>query len=159
MTQRSTLPIETIREQIRRNAVALISLLVAFTALGYNTWRNETTEDQRNLRSAAFRSLEALGEFEQIVLWRGYFNAQASDQVSANQQRIAGYGQAFLIRDLTSLLPPPAPEAGAGLATAWDRHVDALSETGTQRQQARSELNTAIDHTRETVLEVLQALD
>ena len=31
---------ESIREQLRRNAVALISLVIAITSLGYNTWRN-----------------------------------------------------------------------------------------------------------------------
>lgn len=40
------------REQIRNNAVALISLVVALAALGYNTWRNERTEANRNLRAA-----------------------------------------------------------------------------------------------------------
>ena len=33
-----------ILEQLRRNQLAIISLLVALTALGYNTWRNELTE-------------------------------------------------------------------------------------------------------------------
>ena len=36
----------TLREQIRSNSVALISLSVALIALSYNTWRNETTESQ-----------------------------------------------------------------------------------------------------------------
>jgi hypothetical protein len=40
----------TIRKQIQNNAVALISLFIAVGSLGYNTWRNETTEEQRNVR-------------------------------------------------------------------------------------------------------------
>jgi len=40
------------REQIRNNMVALISLLIALSALGYNTWRNELTERNRNIRDA-----------------------------------------------------------------------------------------------------------
>lgn len=40
----------TIREQFRRNAVALISLAIAVTSLGYNTWRNEASEHNRNQR-------------------------------------------------------------------------------------------------------------
>jgi len=35
----------TFREQIQRNLLAIISLAVAISALGYNTWRNETTEE------------------------------------------------------------------------------------------------------------------
>jgi len=34
--------------QLRRNIVALISLTIAISSLGYNTWRNEHTEDNRN---------------------------------------------------------------------------------------------------------------
>ena len=44
-------------EQLRRNAVALISLVVALSSLGYNTWRNEQTEANRNERQAAFEVL------------------------------------------------------------------------------------------------------
>tara|TARA_R110000782_G_scaffold9026_8_gene29205 strand:- start:160 stop:393 length:234 start_codon:yes stop_codon:yes gene_type:complete len=34
----------SVREQLRRNTVALISLAVAITSLGYNTWRNALFE-------------------------------------------------------------------------------------------------------------------
>ena len=40
----------SIRPQLHNNAVALISLFVAVSSLAYNTWRNETTEAQRNIR-------------------------------------------------------------------------------------------------------------
>jgi len=33
--------LSSLKEQIRRNSVALISLAVAVSSLGYNTWRNE----------------------------------------------------------------------------------------------------------------------
>ncbi|MEJ2129401.1 MAG: hypothetical protein P8X81_11220 [Woeseiaceae bacterium] len=47
----------TIKKQIRRNAVALVSLVIAITSLGYNTWRNEAIED---LRSDALQLLRDL---------------------------------------------------------------------------------------------------
>jgi len=47
----------TVAEQPRRNAVALISLAVAVSSLNDNTWRNESTEDNRNLRVAAYEIL------------------------------------------------------------------------------------------------------
>ncbi len=40
----------SIRRQIHNNAVALIGIVIAVSALAYNTWRNETTEEQRNIR-------------------------------------------------------------------------------------------------------------
>ena len=57
----------SITEQIRRNAVALISLVVAVTSLGYNTWRNEASEGNRNQRWASFEVLLELGELRQLM--------------------------------------------------------------------------------------------
>lgn len=54
-------------QQLRSNAVALISLAVALTALGYNTWRNERTEHNRNIRVAAFEVLTQLGKASLIA--------------------------------------------------------------------------------------------
>jgi len=57
---------QTILQQIRANSVAVISLMTALIALSYKTWRNETTEAQRNVRRAAFRSVENLSELQQL---------------------------------------------------------------------------------------------
>ena len=40
----------SLKEQFRRNMVALISLVIAITSLGYNTWRNEASEANRTQR-------------------------------------------------------------------------------------------------------------
>jgi len=42
----------TIWQQIHNNAVALVSIFIAISTLAYNTWRNETTEEQRKLSEA-----------------------------------------------------------------------------------------------------------
>ena len=57
-----------IKEQLRRNAVALISLVVAITSLGYNTWRNEASEHNRNQRLVAVEMLVQLGSLYQTLL-------------------------------------------------------------------------------------------
>lgn len=54
------------REQLRDNMVALISLVIALSALGYNTWRNELTERNRNIRDAGFELLAEIGSLQQI---------------------------------------------------------------------------------------------
>lgn len=38
---------------LRQYGVALVSLVVSLGSLGYATWRNETSEQQRNLRYAS----------------------------------------------------------------------------------------------------------
>src|SRR5439155_9354534 len=54
----------SLRQQLRDNAVALISLVVALGSLAYNTWRNERTEHNRNVRTAAFELLTRVAELE-----------------------------------------------------------------------------------------------
>jgi hypothetical protein len=140
----------TIRQQLRNNAVALISLSVAIVALGYNTWRNETTEEQRNVRHAAFRVLESLGELQEIVDARYYylpFEPGAAD------------------RDLTGLMPPPADASGAALHALWLEEfsqLHRLDESGRHSdgaRQAERGLTEALDGTRQAVLAVLARLD
>src|SRR5882757_4094648 len=62
----------SIREQVRNNSVALISLFIALSSLGYNTWRNERTERNRNIRTATFEILTKLAEFERVVFLAHY---------------------------------------------------------------------------------------
>ena len=57
----------SIRQQLHNNAVAMIGLFVAVSSLAYNTWCNETTEAQRNIRHAAFIVLERPGELQQVL--------------------------------------------------------------------------------------------
>ena len=93
-----------IRLQLKTNLVALISLVVALTALGYTTWRNERTEYNRNVRVAAFETLKQLGE-AQIIVEYAHFNKnrQLGDPLQ-------GWGRMIYIRDLAKLLPAPAPD-------------------------------------------------
>jgi len=62
----------SIFSQVHRNAVALISLVVALSSLGDNTWRNEQTEANRNERQAAFEVLLKRGELQRVVFHSHY---------------------------------------------------------------------------------------
>ena len=86
-------------EQLRRNAVALISLVVAISSLSYNTWRNEATEDNRNLRFAAFEILLKLGELQQVV-----FHVHFDKDLDKGNPRV-GWAYVLTINDLAKVLP------------------------------------------------------
>ena len=51
--------------QYRRDIVALISLTIAISSLGYNTWRNEHSEHHRNKHFAVFE-IKKLIQFQQL---------------------------------------------------------------------------------------------
>jgi hypothetical protein len=156
---------KTIRQQIHNNAVALISIFIAISALAYNTWRNETTEQQRNIRHAAFRVLEDLGELQEVVDSRHYYLAFNREIGSEGELRIRGFGSVAMIRDLMMLMPEPGPSAGQALHEIWLNRFADLDQLDNTRHhtpaasQAERELSEAIKQTRIAVLGVLRGLD
>ncbi|HBS27331.1 MAG TPA: hypothetical protein DD827_09455 [Gammaproteobacteria bacterium] len=64
--------LNSILRQIQNNSLAIISLVVAFSALGYNTWRNELTESNRNIRMAGFEMLLHIGELQKTTYLAHY---------------------------------------------------------------------------------------
>lgn len=156
---------KTIRQQIHNNAVALISIFIAVSALAYNTWRNETTEEQRNVRHAAFRVLEDLGELQEVVDSRYYYLAFDNEIGSEGELRIRGFGSVAMVRDLMMLMPEPGPSAGEALHHIWLKQFGALDQLDdeqrhtTEATEAERELSEAIQQTRDAVLGVLGDLD
>ena len=71
------------KDQLQRNAVAIISLFIAVSGLFYNTWRNELTEENQNQRTGCFEVLLKLGELQQLVYHLHY---DMDDQRSGNQR-------------------------------------------------------------------------
>ncbi len=105
----------TIKEQLRRNTVALISLVVAVTSLGYNTWRNEASEYNRNQRLVSIEVLRNLGQLQQVVFHRHY-DMDAADKGNAR----TGWAIVLTIRDLATVLEEPLPDAAENLRSVWD---------------------------------------
>ncbi len=136
-------------EGLRRHVVALISLFVALTGLGYNTWRNETTEAHRNIRQAAFVMLEQLGELQQVVDQRFY--AGKSNDVN----RIQGWGKITLVRDMSMLISATTSQQASRLYGVW---TDQLERMDAGDPEAERQISRAIMATREQVLRDLEAL-
>jgi len=134
--------------QIKVNIVAIVSVLVALTGLGYNTYRNERTEHNRNTRIAAFEALKTLGETQVIVEYAHFKkNRQLGDPVQ-------GVARAQYIRDLARLLPDPAPDDAERLWVAWRDNADKV-ESDTDAMIA---ITDEIQRLRLTLLEFLEQL-
>ncbi len=138
-----------VREQLRDNLVALISLAVALTALGYNTWRNERTERNRNVRTAAFEVLGRLAELERVV-----FLAQYERDTRAGSPR-TGWTYVLAIRDLAALEPAPLPARAAQLQKVWAENWEGL---GRDEESAAEHIDDAIGALRSDTLTTLMAL-
>ncbi|MFK7957188.1 MAG: hypothetical protein AB8B96_13920 [Lysobacterales bacterium] len=143
-----------ISDQIQRNAVALISLFIALCSLGYNTWRNETTETQRNVRQASFELIEHLEQFQSVV------NAMVYPTPRRVELWVDGWGEVKACQTLSTLLPAPIPDTLDTLVAEWSQSVDVLrGDNRSSAQTADIQLTASVDRARNAVLDVIQALD
>src|SRR4051794_631906 len=90
--------IKSIYKQLRANIVAITSVIVALTGMAYNTYRNEKTEINHNVRAAAFETLKNLGETQILV---NYAHFQ-KDRVRGDSR--LGWGRITLIHDVAQVL-------------------------------------------------------
>lgn len=139
----------TIKSQIARHSVALISLVVALSSLAYNTWRNEQTEENRNIRTAGIELLLKLGELDRVVFYSHY------DQDQDRGSPRSGWAYVLTIRDLGSLMLEPASGSSTELIEIWQQNWSGLGSD----DLAASSISDSIDRTRTDVLAVLAGLD
>jgi hypothetical protein len=139
----------TVRQQLRNNLVALISLVVALGSLGYNTWRNERTEHNRNVRTATFELLTKLAELERVV-----YLAQYDRDVTGGNPRI-GWTYVLVIRDLSAVVPAPVPAKAAELQQVWGENWEGL---GKDDERSVNRIDDAIGSLRAASLAMLKAL-
>ena len=139
----------TIKNQISRHSVALISLLVALSSLAYNTWRNEQTEENRNIRTAGIELLLKLGELDRVVFYNHY-----DHDIDRGNPRSGG-AYVLTIRDLGSLMNEPANSSATELIGIWQQNWSGLGSDNL----AAGSISDGIDRTRNNVLMALAELD
>ena len=150
-------PYATFKQQVQRNLVALISVFIAVSSLSYNTWRNEKSEHNRNLRQASFEVLLKLGELRELVYHLEYDRA-----VIERSAERTGWVTVFVIRDLASVLEEPVPGAAQSLFDAWSEHWDGLAarnEEGELVGTSRRAIEAEIDQLRDRTLDMLRGLE
>ncbi len=139
-----------IKEQLRRNAVALISLVVAITSLSYNTWRNEASEHNRNQRLVSIEVLRNLGELHQVVFHLHY---DRDEDMLVNPR--TGWAIVLTVNDLAMVLDEPLPEAAENLRSVWDDNWDKLGKS----KASVDAIIEALEATRDEVHGLLHNLD
>jgi hypothetical protein len=118
-------PPTRIIEQLRRNFVALISLVVAVTSLAYNTWRNEASEYNRNQRLLSIEVLRNVGDLQEVV----FHNTWDMDFEDKGNPR-TGWVHVLAIRDLAQLLDGDVAASAGALHAAWETEWDQLQPNG-----------------------------
>ena len=137
------------RTQIRSNALALISLGVALISVSYNTWRNERTEHNRNVRAATFQILTKLADFERVV-----FLAQYDRDRALGNPRI-GWTDVIVIHDLASVAPAPLESKAARLREIWRANWEHLGEDD---ESSVDRIEAAVEELRQAAINALRGL-
>ena len=140
----------SILSQVKRNAVALISLTIAISSLAYNTWRNEETEINRNQRIASFEVLLKLNELQQVVFHRHY----DKDVLDKGNPR-TGWTYVLTVRDLSRILHSPLPKTADKLLSVWNENWEGLGKEKTKVDLIINE----IDNVRTETLLLLESLE
>lgn len=136
--------------QLQRNTVAIISLIVALTGLGYNTWRNEQTESNRNQRFASFMVLSKLNELQELVFHRRY-DPELTDKGNPR----TGWTYILTIKDLSQVLPEPLPTKVEKLNVIWSVNWETIES----EQVSSDNILAGLDEVRNETILLLKTLD
>ena len=139
----------SVREQLRRNAVALISLVVAISSLGYNTWRNERSEANRTVRAAGFQLMSNIAELQKVVMLSHY----DMDSVRGNPR--IGWTHVIAVRDLSYSMPAEVRAASQNLFSVWQDNWAGVADSNESLQRVEA----AIDQAKSEILGSIRALD
>jgi hypothetical protein len=139
-----------LKEQIRRNAVALISLVIAITSLSYNTWRNEASESNRTQRLVALEVLMKLGDLQQLV-WHHHYDKDFEGKGNLR----TGWTLVIVIRDISQVLAGSVAESTGELHATWDDHSAQLDTS----VDAKNAIIESIEVVRSDALQLLRDLD
>jgi len=139
-----------IREQLRRNFVALVSLVVAVSSLGYNTWRNEASEYNRNQRLLSIELLRNLSDLQEVV----YHNAWDMDVVNRGNPR-TGWVHVLAAKDLAQLLDGDVSASADALLLTWEAEWHQLAPDS---ESYRSVVD-ALEQVRRDAHDLLRDLD
>jgi hypothetical protein len=140
----------TLKEQLQRNTVALISLVVAVTSLAYNTWRNEASEHNRNQRLVAIELLLISADLQQLTLDSHY-----GKNIDADGILRSAWTKVLTIRDLSKIATGAVPESAINLYEVWNADYDELESN----VKAKDRILAALEQVRRDTHDVLQGLD
>lgn len=140
----------SIKGQLQRNFVALVSIVIAVGSLSYNTWRNEKSEYNRTQRLASLQLLLKLGELQELV-----FHSQYDRDLPDKGNPRTGWALVLTIKDLSVVLTSPLPQSAADLVEVWSERWDELGAN----QSSIEAINDGVESVRADTLELLRALD
>ena len=132
----------SMKTTIKNNLLAIISLLVALSALTYNSWRNELSEENRNFRAAGFEILREAAHLQLVVDQATY----SKDKDLADP--IQGWVRVNLVLSLSRIIGEPVNTQAKDLKQVWQDNWQVLytsEEANKVVSNKIRELNRAVE--------------
>jgi len=127
MTKHNQL-LQNIKKQLKDNLLAILSVLIAISALAYNSWRNEASEENRNYRSAGFEIMREAAHLQYLVDTATYSESSQKYDV------INGWVKVNLILSLSELMMPDVKVQATNLKQVWDENGESLNTNVTANE-------------------------
>lgn len=137
-------------EQLRTNAVAIISLIVALSGLAYNTWRNESTEANKNIRAAGFFMMQELTELQEVVLYARFDNDDDRGDIKS------GWSHVLAVKDISYAMPKSVQQDAIKLSETWQQHAQGIVLNNDESYQ---QIDEAIDRVKKHIVETINKLE
>ncbi|TQV87621.1 hypothetical protein [Aliikangiella coralliicola] len=128
---------------------AIFSVFFAIAGFSYNTWRMEVTEDNNNIRTAAFEVIIVLAELEQVIYAAHY------DQNESEGNPRVGWVKVGLASDLSALVGPEIENSMKKVTAEWSDASPYLTDRDTNVKP----LIDSITEVRMKIKHVLKTLD
>jgi len=135
----------TLLQQLHNNLLAIISLVIAMSALGYNTYRNELTEENRNIRFAGFSILQELSELQLLIDYAYY------DKNTFKGNPITGWGHLLYVKDMSFLVSADVVAETEALVDIWGLEWQAVRDDVTSNQRVTRSINALRERVRHTI--------
>lgn len=114
-----------LKQQLKQNLLAILSILIAVSALGYNSWRNEQSEDNRNYRAAGFEIMKESAQLQYLIDRITY--VESDSDVKKDNDPIVGWVTVNQIVSLSQLMMPEIKNKADRLKLVWTEHYENLS--------------------------------
>ena len=136
-------------QQLRNNSVAIISLIVALSGLGYNTWRNEASEANKNIREAGLFMMKELTELQEVVLYARFDREDERGDIKT------GWSHVLAVKDLSYAMPAEVQVDADRLSQAWQAHSNDISGNQPESYQA---VDKSIDAVKKQIVVAINNL-
>ncbi len=124
---------------------SVFSMVFAVLGFGYNAWRMEITEDNSNIRTAAFEVLTELSEMQQMIYAAHY----DKDLQEGSPRKI--WVKVGLIVDLSGLISAQVETEAMQLESVWSESWQQLNSDETKALALVSQIDSVRNEIKMTL--------